>query len=322
MAADYSAIEGRVTAWLAGEEWKVEAFRAFDRGEGAGIYELTASGILSRDVNAITKHERQAYGKVPELALGFQGGVVAFHSMAQIYRVDMADAFEPLRRSTPYDTWEKAEARYDECLERRDTGTDVMTREAWIASEVTKVLWRKKHPATVALWRGLEEAAFDAVVAMNEDPAADPQVRSYGPIDFVVANGFLFCRLPSKRCLAYGLPRVEQRSTPWGERKAVVTAMGTDSVTKRWQRFALYGGLATENCVQAIARDLMRDGMLAAERAGYPIIMTVHDEAVAEVEDGFGSLAEFERLLCSRGEWAADIPVVAEGYEARRYRKG
>ena len=75
------------------------------------------------------------------------------------------------------------------------------------------------------------------------------------------------------------------------------------------------------NCVQAIARDLIRDGMLAADAAGYPIVLTVHDEAVADVPDGFGSLAEFERLLCSKGPWADGLPVVAEGYEAQRYRK-
>jgi DNA polymerase len=167
LAADFSAIEGRVTAWLAGEAWKIKAFEANDAGTGPGIYELTAAGILSKAVEAIGKAERQAYGKVPELALGFQGGVQAFDSMAKIYRVDMAEAYEPLAANTDAKTWARALKRYEECLERNDTGTDTMTREAWIASEVTKVLWRDKHPATKALWEGLEEAAFDAIRALR-----------------------------------------------------------------------------------------------------------------------------------------------------------
>jgi DNA polymerase bacteriophage-type len=75
------------------------------------------------------------------------------------------------------------------------------------------------------------------------------------------------------------------------------------------------------NCVQAIARDLMANGMLKAERAGYPIVMTVHDEAVADVPVGHGSLPEFEGLLCDLPDWAAGIPLVASGYTAERYRK-
>jgi DNA polymerase len=314
LAADFSAIEGRVTAWLAGEAWKIEAFEAADAGTGPGIYELTAAGILSKDITAVTKAERQAYGKVPELALGFQGGVSAFDSMARVYAVDMADAYEPLMRTTDDEVWTRAEKRYAECLERLDTGTDTMTREAWIASEVTKVLWRKKHPATVALWKGLEEAAFDAVLAPGN-------VISFRGIGFVVKRGFLWCKLPSSRCLAYGSPKIQDRKQPWGAVKAVVTALGVDSTTKRWLRFALYGGLITENCVQAIARDVMRDGMLAVEAAGYPVVLTVHDEAVAEVDEGFGGVEDFERLLATTAPWAAGLPVVASGFEAKRYRK-
>jgi DNA polymerase len=314
LAADFSAIEGRVTAWLAGEVWKIRAFEEADAGTGPGIYELTAAGILGKNVATITKAERQAYGKIPELALGFQGGVQAFDSMAKIYRVNMDDAYEPLAANTEPKVWARALKRYEECLERNDTGTDTMTREAWIASEVTKVLWREKHPATKALWKGLEEAAFDATLRPGT-------VFSYRQISYVVKRGFLWCRLPSGRCLAYGSPRIQERATPWGERKAVVTCLGVDSVTKRWVRFALYGGLAVENAVQAAARDCMRDGMLACEAAGYPIVLTVHDEAVAEVDEGFGSLEEFERLLAHKLPWAEGLPVVATGYEAHRYRK-
>lgn len=315
LVADYSSIEGRVTAWVAGEEWKLQAFRDNDAGHGAGIYELTAAGIFNCDALDITKKDpRRQVGKVSELALGFGGGVMAYHSMGQNYSVDMAPVYDIMRPTTPQGIWERACERYEECLQRGDTGTDLMSREAWIASEVTKVLWRGKHPRTEALWQGLEDAAMDAVRFPGE-------VMRYAGIDYLVRRGFLWCRLPSGRCLAYAQPKIQDRRTPWGDMKPSVTAMGVDSVTRKWRRFALYGGLLTENVVQAIARDLMATGMLRAERAGYPIVMTVHDEAVADTPHGFGSLKEFETLLCTQDAWATGIPLVAEGYEAQRYKK-
>lgn len=65
----------------------------------------------------------------------------------------------------------------------------------------------------------------------------------------------------------------------------------------------------------------MAHGMLKAERAGYPIVMTVHDEAVADVPNGHGSLAGFEACLCDLPGWAAGLPLVASGYEAKAYKK-
>jgi DNA polymerase bacteriophage-type len=313
LAADFSSIEGRVTAWVAGEDWKLEAFVANDEGRGAGMYELAAAGIFNVDAAAVTKPQRQV-GKASELALGFGGGVMAYHSMARIYGIDMAPIFPILKGTADAEVIERATERYEECAERQDTGTDLMTREAWIASEITKVQWRARHPSTVALWAGLEEAARDAVMHPGS-------IATYGRIAYIVRRGFLWCRLPSGRCLAYGAPKVEDRKTPWGATKPSVTALGVNSQTKKWERFALYGGLATENVVQAIARDLMAHGMLMAEAAGYPIVMTVHDEAVADTPAGHGTLAEFERLLCDSPAWATGLPVVASGYESARYRK-
>ena len=313
LAADYSSIEGRVTAWVAGEEDELAAYRAVDAGTGAGIYEIAASGIFNVDPFNVTKAQRQC-GKCATLGLGFGGGVLAFHSMAQIYNIDMAPVFPILRETTDAEVFNRALERYEECAERGDTGTDVLTREAWIASEVTKVLWRQRHPSTVALWAGLQQAAHDAVAKPGE-------IVTYGCISYLVRRGFLWCRLPSGRCLAYGAPKIEDRETPWGAVGKSVTALGVNSVTKKWERFALYGGLATENVVQAIARDLMANGMLQAEAAGYPIVMTIHDEAVADVPIGHGTLAEFERLLCDLPGWATGLPVVASGWEKFRYCK-
>ena len=313
LAADYSSIEGRVTSWVAGEADELDAYRAVDSGTGPGIYEIAAGGIFNVDPYKVTKDQRQV-GKAASLALGFGGGVLAFNSMASIYGIDMGPVYPTLQQTAPPEVFERAGERFEECFERGDTGTDLMSREAWIASEITKVMWRERHPSTVRLWRGLEDAARDAV----ETPGS---IQTYGCISYLVRRGFLWCRLPSGRCLAYGSPKIQDRKTPWGDTKAAVTALGVNSVTKKWERFALYGGLATENVVQAIARDLMANGMLKAAEAGYQIIMTVHDEAVAEVPDGFGSVKEFEDLLCDLPGWAAGIPLVAEGWEGRRYRK-
>jgi DNA polymerase len=313
IAADYSSIEGRGTAWLAGEDWKIEAFNATDRKAGPGIYELTASKIYGVRVDGVSKGQRQV-GKTAELGLGYQGGVMAFHSMARIYGVDMAQAYEPLRRVADGETWDRAIHRYEECLERKDTGTDILTYEAWIASEVTKVMWRAEHPATVALWHGLEDAAREATL----DPGT---VQTYGRIAFTVRKNFLWMRLPSGRCIAYGAPRVKDEETPWGGSRKAVSALGVNSTTNKWERHGLYGGILTNNAVQGLARDLMAHGMLNADKAGYPIVLTVHDEAVADVEEGFGSLAEFERLLCDKPAWAEGLPLVADGWEGQRYRK-
>lgn len=313
LAADFSSIEGRVTAWVAGEDDEIEAYKANDAGTGAGIYEIAAGGIFNTDPFSVSKQQRQV-GKAASLALGFGGGVLAFNSMARIYSIDMAPVFPILREAAEPEVFDRATERYEECAERQDTGTDLMTREAWIASEITKVQWRARHPSTVALWAGLEEAARQAVQMTGS-------ISSYGPISYIVRRGFLWCRLPSGRCLAYGAPKIEDRKTPWGATKPSVTALGVNSKTKKWERFALYGGLATENVVQAIARDLMAHGMLMAEAAGYPIVMTVHDEAVADTPAGQGTLAEFERLLCDSPPWATGLPVVASGYESLRYKK-
>jgi hypothetical protein len=82
-----------------------------------------------------------------------------------------------------------------------------------------------------------------------------------------------------------------------------------------------YGGLWTENIVQAIARDLLAEAMLRLEAAGYPIVLTVHDEIVAEVPNGFGSLEEFKRIMIEPPAWAAGMPIAAKVREGLRFSK-
>lgn len=121
--ADLSNIEGRMLAWLAGEHWKLDAFRAYDNGTGHDLYKITAASILNKKPEDITKDERQVSGKVPELACGFQGALGAFKTMGALYGLELPDV------------------------------TVIAIVKAW----------RKAHPNITKLWYGLEEACRDAV---------------------------------------------------------------------------------------------------------------------------------------------------------------
>jgi DNA polymerase len=89
----------------------------------------------------------------------------------------------------------------------------------------------------------------------------------------------------------------------------------------QWIRRDAYGGLLTENVVQAMARDLLVSNMFLCEREGLPIVLTVHDEVV--VESVSSRMSEFEDIMKSRPQWAVDyrIPVAVECMESGRYRK-
>jgi DNA polymerase len=280
IAADYSNIEGRVLAWLAGEHWKVEAFRDYDEGRGDDIYKITAGEILGKPAKAIDKNERQSHGKIPELALGFGGGVQAFHAMARIYNASFTD--------------EEADA--------------------------IKVRWREKHPKVKAFWYALEEAAIDAV----RNPG---RVFKASKILFRMAGSFLWCRLPSGRSLCYPYPTIKDKKVPWKDKdgndvfKPALHFMGVDPLTKQWCEQNTYGGSLAENVTQAVARDILANGMRVLSAAGYPIVLTIHDEVVCEIRDTFGSVEEVESLMCALPPWAEGLPVVAEGWRGTRYRK-
>lgn len=175
-------------------------------------------------------------------------------------------------------------------------------------------LYRETNQKIVQYWSKLNRAAIDA----TKKPGT---VQEVGSVKYTQRGGYLWCVLPSKRPLAYAKPKVVERITPWGSTSEAVSFEGMDSFTKKWERHDLYGGLLAENVTQAVARDIMADAMLRLEEKGYGCILSVHDEVVAEVPEGFGSVEEFEAIMCAVPTWAEGCPIGAEGWIGKRYRK-
>lgn len=181
-------------------------------------------------------------------------------------------------------------------------------------AERTVKTYRETYPEVVRLWYAQERAAILAV----KNPG---RLFAEGPIKWKVQGNFLYCRLPSGRCLAYPDPQIKIIKTKWDTEKESLTFMAIVGQAKIWAREHTYGGKLVENIVQATARDLMANGMLNTEKAGYKSVMTVHDEVISEVPENFGSVEEFEKLLSTPPEWAKDYPIKAEGWRGKRYRK-
>lgn len=366
--ADFSNIEGNVIAWTAGEEWKVEAIRDLIADPLLpDMYRRTAAAILNTTTDVITKKHplRQGVGKPAELGLSYGGGVMAFVTFAKNYGVRLDPLYEPVWAAADEERRGKAVKRYESQAKRGLSGTAILSRNAWIACEVVKLGWRAQNAAIAQSWKDLETAVRNAVTfvspereAFRYENAGHPDVKesrgifSAGKVDYLVAKGFLWARLPSGRCLAYGAPRLKAQvwakiklpDGSWSEAEVMerdkaeamelrgeakiegstsdkVTVLGVDSQTKKWRRYGLYGGLLAENNTQAIARDLLVNGMRKAEAAGYPIIATVYDEIIAERRRGEADIREFERLICELPAWADGLPLTAGGFIAKRYKK-
>ena len=102
-----------------------------------------------------------------------------------------------------------------------------------------------------------------------------------------------------------------------------VTAWHVNSYTRKWQKRALYGGLLTENIVQALSRDLMMEALLRVEQHGFTPLFSVHDEVVSEAisVNPDRSLEHFTSLMGQAPEWACGLPVSVDTWTGERYRK-
>ena len=134
-------------------------------------------------------------------------------------------------------------------------------------------------------------------------------------VSFQMGDGVLSLRLPSGRELRYPAPSLAPGR--FGKQQLVFTDMEAGRRVGRH----MYGGAWAENVTQAVARDLLVEGMKRLRVAGYKLVMHAHDEVCAEMPIGQGSAGEFERLLVEAPAWAPELPIAAKVFECNRFKK-
>jgi DNA polymerase bacteriophage-type len=172
--------------------------------------------------------------------------------------------------------------------------------------------WRGAHPRIRQFWHDIDRAAVAAVRERNR------AVRC-GMVAFKCTNAALLLKLPSGRRITYPFPRIVGDDR---EQRVIFADNAEGRFRDCRNGQGAYGGLWTENVVSGIARDILVEAMLRIEAAGYPIVLHIHDEIVAEVPIGFGSTEEFTHLMTRRPAWALDLPIAASAWSGSRYTKG
>lgn len=348
VVADYSNVEGRGLAWIAGEQTALDVFAA-----GRDIYCETAGKMFRLDPGFIKENRKdlRQIGKACELGLGYGGGVAAFLQFAKNLGLDLYQMAQDMDGTFPDHIWAAARrgfefARIQEKNKRAPKGKKAdrpsydLPRKVWMTCDAIKRMWRESHPETVAFWQDLEDAAQAAIKNPGRAFWAGARVRENGDRAVKITRTFtrddngdkvpgwwLKVELPSGRVLSYpgvGLSvEIEVDEETGKKNKRIrIKYQGENQTTRQWGWQFTYGGKLAENIVQALCRDLLAWSMPVVEAAGYPIILSVHDELITETpDDDRYNVAELEAAMCHLPSWARGFPLAAEGDIMYRYRK-
>lgn len=283
ISSDYSAIEAVVLAVIAGEEWRIKVFQTHGK-----IYEECQSRITGMPFDEIIAYRERTGQHHPD-----RKGLGKIPELASGYGGGLG-------------AWKRA-------FKKHGLPEDFMTDQE-IERNIKK--WRKESPAIVAFWYGVENAALSAV----ENPGqAYSHETPYARITYQMFGDVLYCFLPSGRAIPYHSPKIDYGFFN-GRSTKTLSYMGM--VKKAWVRIETWGGAETNNIAQAISRDVFVAALVRLEAAGYPIVLHAHDEAIAEVVKGFGSIEHFEAVMMDHPWWCRSWPIFARGgWRGERYRK-
>lgn len=305
---DFSNIEARIVADLAGQNDIREAFRAQDNQTGPEVYETEAAKVYGIKVSEVTPEKRNV-GKVCTLAFGYQGGFNSFVKMATTYKVELLGHRFSLEDKEDFKT------RFQEIKSK--------TRPAWKLGVDTFVeVWRAKNSKIVAYWGLLDSTAKRAI----QMPGIPHWLQMNGvKVGFKFDKIWLRMILPSGRSISYFKARLVK-----DKRGQAIEYWGKETGTKNYVWVSLYGGKLLENLSQAIARDILAETMKRIHaQLGQPgcpslaIVSTVHDEILLEVDDLI-SFEEADRIIKPLAEqsptWMKNLPIAVEAWHGGFFR--
>ena len=282
-AGDYSSIEAIILAALAGEDWKVEAFR-----KGVKLYEYMGDkihGLVAGTVSKATHPAERQDGKTGELAFGYQGALGAWlkfdnsgrHSDERIVEICKAWRAE---HPAIVQLWAGLQSaaitatQSGDLVKYRDLGFEVV--DDWL----TMILPNGKR-----LWY------YKPELRMIRPRWCNPETKT---------------ECLHRTCNHQLQPQITYMAQKEGQ----------------WRRVTTYGGKLTENACQAVSREVLVPAMQRCEDAGYNIVLTVYDEIVCEVSESFGSEEEFVNLMEGPlPDWAKDWPITVDAWTGIRYKK-
>jgi DNA polymerase len=265
VASDLEQIESRGAAWLAGEQWKLDAIAdttrpSSGREGGRQLRHGLRRGLRRHARGVMEDKKRNGFwrqvGKVMELAKGYEGGVGAWLAFAMVYRLDLESWPPTPTPACPAPAREQAEIIWD-WRAKKGLTTFGLSRKTFVVIEAFKTLWREAHPAISSYWGELDDAAKEAI----RYPGHEIEARR---LAFEKKGAWLRMILPSGRVLCYPAPRIE---TVKG--KETITYAGVNQYSRQVDAASqTYGGKLFENATQATARDVMAYNMPEIEDGG------------------------------------------------------
>jgi len=325
-AADFNAIEARKLAWLSGCADMLAMFVP-----GKDIYCDMASAIYGRTITKADKSERNL-GKKAILGLGYAMGWEKFQ--ATVYM--------------------------DEGIWLDDEFCQMVVR-VYRKDKYPEVpaLWRATEKAAIAAvleggehYCGGDEFGIGAVsYFMSDDgnflhcrlPSGRLLAYLYPRVNMRVTYRFAALNargrpttvnFPAKKSVAQHRVRWHAEKMAAKQNKTLLpdppesfisphlSFMGRDTYTKQWKRCGTHGGSLVENYDQASSRDLLAEAMLRVdELPEFDLLLSIHDEVIAEAAKGTCKVHEFEAIMSEVPDWAPNMPITAEGWVGPRLRK-
>lgn len=301
ITCDLSNIEGRIAAWLAGEQWKLEAFRDFDAGTGKDLYNIAYAKAFNVDVDSVTDEQR-SIGKVMELMLGYAGGAGAFVTGALGYGFDLEkladDIYDTLPKNIILDSQVYLDHLYKNNGERYQ-----LSDKAFLTVDTLKRMWRESNPEIALFWEKINTAVKKAIETKEPQPL--------GLLTVKCSKLWLSIELPSKRCLAYALPELIDDK---------IYYHGIGQYSRKWERIGTYHGKLFENICQATARDVLYYCMPQVEREGMKIVLHVHDELITDSPKEIKP-ERLSEIMTMGFDWSKGLPLAAKAKSMMAYQK-